>query len=142
MLGVFYCSEKGQAILRNSPARLSGRGAGRLPGKPEQNAVPRKGDNMALARAGKGFQPPAYIFIVHTAAPIKGAAAFFSSTYFCQFPDQITKGYIFLLRAHLPFCGCAFFSRSVTHIFRHSGVARHPSSPENCFSKFQDWRET
>ena len=72
-------------------------GAGRLPGKPERNAVPRKGDSVAVARAGDGFQPPAYIFIVHTAAPIKGAAAFFSSTHFCQFPNQITKGYIIFI---------------------------------------------
>ncbi len=67
-------------------------GAGRLPGKPERNAVPRKGDNMALARAGKGFQPSAYIFIVHTAAPSKGAAAFFYSTNFYKFPNQIREG--------------------------------------------------
>lgn len=79
-----------QTFRRKAPAGL--------PGRPEQNAVPRKGDNMALARAGKGFQPPAYyIFIVHTAASFKGAAVFFSSTHFCQFPNQITKGYIIFI---------------------------------------------
>ena len=43
----FYCSEKGQAIAYPSD------GAGRLPGKPERNAVPRKGDTMGMARAGE-----------------------------------------------------------------------------------------
>ena len=79
-----------QAFRRKAPAGL--------PGRPEQNAVPRKGDNMALARAGKGFQPPAYyIFIVHTAASFKGAAGFFYSTHFCFIPRHITKEYMIFI---------------------------------------------
>jgi len=69
-------------------------GTGRLPGKPEQNAVPTKGDTMGMARAGNGFPPPAaghHIFSVHTAVPSKGAADFFCSTHFYHFPIQITK---------------------------------------------------
>lgn len=117
-------------------------GTGRLPGKPEQNAVPRKGDNMALVRAGKGFQLSAYyIFIVHTAAPFKGATDFFIRHISALFPDKLQKNTVFLLQAHLPFCGCAFFSFSAAYIFR-SGAVRLPSSPENFFSKFQDWRKT
>lgn len=73
-------------------------GASGLPGKPERNVIPRKGENMAAARAGNGFQPSAYyIFIVHTAALSKGAAVFFYSTHFRQFPNQITKGYIIFI---------------------------------------------
>ena len=47
-------------------------GTGRLPGKPEQNAVPMKGDTMAITRAGNGFPTPVdkhHIFSVHTAVP-------------------------------------------------------------------------
>ena len=77
---------------------LLAEGTGRLPGKPERNVIPRKGENMAMARIGNGFQPPAYyIFSVHTAAPFKGAAAFSYPTYFCQFPNQITKEYIIFI---------------------------------------------
>lgn len=75
-------------------------GAGRLPGKPEQNAVSTKGDNMAMARAGNGFPPPAtrhHIFSVHTAVPSKGAAGFFYSTYFYFIPRHITKEYIIFI---------------------------------------------
>ena len=71
-------------------------GAGRLPGKPEQNAVPAKGDRMGKARARNSFlahEDKYHIIFVHTAASFKGAAAFFSSTYFYQFPNQITIEY-------------------------------------------------
>ncbi len=106
MLGVFYCSEKGQAItcLRDS--------AGRLPGKPEQNAVPMKGDTMAIAWAGNGFPPPAdkhHILSVHTAVPSKGAAGFFIRHISIYSPNRIQKNTWFLLWAYLPLCGCAFF---------------------------------
>lgn len=71
-----------------------------LPGKPERNAVPRKGDNMAMARAGNGFPPPAtrhHIFSVHTAVPSKGAAGFFYSTHFYFIPRHITKEYMIFI---------------------------------------------
>ena len=76
-------------------------GAGRLPGKPEQNAVPTKGDTMGMARAGDRFPVPAaehHIFFVHTAVPSKGTADFFYSTHFCSFPNKNTKEYsIFIM---------------------------------------------
>lgn len=97
MLGVFYVQRKDMpsdgTVCRTFPTG----GTGRLPGKPEQNAVPTKGDTMGMARAGNGFSPPAtghYIFSVHTAVPSKGAAGFFYSTHFYLFPKQITKRYI------------------------------------------------
>ena len=71
--------------------------AGRLPGKPEQNAVPMKGDTMAITRAGNGFPTPVdkhHIFSVHTAVPSKGAAGFFYSTHFYLIPGHITKEYM------------------------------------------------
>ena len=74
--------------------------AGRLPGKPEQNAVPTKGDIMAIARAGNGFPPPAdkhHILYVHTAVPSKGAAGFFYSTRFYFIPRHITKEYMIFI---------------------------------------------
>ena len=82
--------------------RLSGGTApqdrtGRLPGKPEQNAVPMKGDTMAITRAGNGFPTPVdkhHIFSVHTAVPSKGAAGFFYSTHFYFIPGHITKEYM------------------------------------------------
>ena len=88
MRGVFYCSEKGQVIA------YSRDGAGRLPGKPERNAVPTKGDTMGMARAGSKF--PAFvikhnIFSVHIAVPSKGIAAFFYSTYLYFFPSKPQK---------------------------------------------------
>lgn len=72
-------------------------GTGRLPGKPEQNAVPTKGDSMGMARAGNPFPIPAtrqFIFSVHTAVPSKGTADFFYSTLFYLFPKHIIKRYI------------------------------------------------
>ena len=72
-------------------------GTGRLPGKPEQNAVPTKGDIMAIARAGNGLPASAdkhHILSVHTAASFKGAAGFFYSTHFYFIPGHITKEYM------------------------------------------------
>ena len=74
--------------------------AGRLPGKPEQNAVPTKGDIMAIARAGNRFPASAdehRILSVHTAASFKGAAGFFYSTHFCFIPRHITKEYMIFI---------------------------------------------
>ena len=76
-------------------------GAGMLSGKPERNAVPRKGDIMGIARAEDGFPTPEtrqHILSVHTAVHLKGAAAFFYSTYFYLFPKQITKRHIILIK--------------------------------------------
>ena len=88
MPGVFYCSEKGQAIPWD--------GAGRLPGKPERNAVPRKGDIMGMARAGNWLPIPTarhHIISVHTAAS-RGTAVFLYSTHFYLFSNKNTKRHI------------------------------------------------
>ena len=75
-------------------------GAGRLPGKPERNAVPTKGDIMAIARAGNRFPASAHeyhILSVHTAVPSKGTAGFFYSTHFYFIPRHITKEYMIFI---------------------------------------------
>lgn len=75
-------------------------GTGRLPGKPEQNVVPMKGDTMGMARAGDRFPIPAIrqsAFFVHTAVPSKGAAGFFYSTHFYLFLKHITKEYMIFI---------------------------------------------
>ena len=74
MLGVFYCSEKGQAIA------YSRDGTGRLPGKQERNAVPRKGDTMGMARAGSWLPIPNarhHIFSFYTYRNLKGDCGIF-----------------------------------------------------------------
>ena len=73
---------------------------GRLPGKPERNAVPTKGDIMAIARAGNRFPASAHeyhILSVHTAVPSKGTAGFFYSTHFYFIPRHITKEYMIFI---------------------------------------------
>ena len=90
------CSEKGQAIPAEPRKGFPVGGTGRLPGKPEQNAVPRKGDSMGIAQAGNWLPTPAVrrlILFVHTAVHRKGVAAFFYSTYFYFFPNYATKEY-------------------------------------------------
>ena len=89
MLGVFYVQRKDMPSDGTVCKTFPTGGAGRLPGKPEQNAVPTKGDTMGMARAGNGSPPPAtghHIFSVHTAVLFKGAAGFFYSTHFYHFP--------------------------------------------------------
>ena len=92
MLGIFYCSEKGQAV----PTGLSRRMApGRLPGKPERNAVPAKGDIMAIARAGNRLPASAHeyhILSVHTAVPSKVNIILLGSH---QFPASEPPGNFF-----------------------------------------------
>ena len=78
------------------PGGISSGWRRRAPGKPERNAVPRKGDTMGMARAGdRPLEPLAeyHIFSLHTATPYKGAADFFCSTCFCLFPNKNTKEY-------------------------------------------------
>ncbi len=97
MLGVFYCSEKDRPSRGTTLQGFPTGGTGRLPGKPERNAVPRKGDTMGMARAGNWLPIPTarhHIFSIHTAASPKVAAAFFYSTYFYLFPKQTIKEYI------------------------------------------------
>ena len=100
MLGVFYVQRKDMPSDGTVCKTFPTGGAGRLPGKPEQNAVPTKGDTMGMARAGNGFPPPAtghHIFSVHTAVLFKGAAGFFYSTHFYHFPIQIAIEYIIFI---------------------------------------------
>lgn len=69
------------------------------PGRPERNAVPRKGDAMGMARAGNWLPilvTRHHIFSVHT-TDSRGTAVFFYSTYFCLFPKHNTKRHIIFI---------------------------------------------
>ncbi len=141
MLGVFYCSVKGQAILRNSPYRAF---------QWKAPAGCRGGRNKILS-PGKGITWPWHgqgrdsgrlhisLLYIPQLFP-RELRRFFLRHISVNSLIRLQNNTLFLLWAYLPFCGCAFFSRSVAHIFRRSGAAHRPSSPENCFSKFQDWR--
>lgn len=138
MLGVFYCSEKGQAIAYPQD------GTGRLPGKPERNAVPRKGDTMGMARAGSWLPIPTarhHIFSLHTAAS-RGTAEFFYSTHFYLFPNENTKNHIvFITGAPGTLTARFFCALGCGHRPPFRGRAP-PSGLGSCLTKFQDWRES
>lgn len=96
-------------------------GTGRLPGKPEQNVVPTKGDTMDMVRAGNGFPPPAtrhHIFSVHTAVPSKGAAGFFYSTHFYFISRHITKEYIIFITGVPAIVRVRFFGAKKCLLYR------------------------
>ena len=139
MLGVFYCSEKGQAIAYPQD------GTGRLSGKPERNAVPTKGDTMGMARAGNRFPIPATrqsIFSVHTAVHSKGTAEFFYSTHFYLFPNKNTKKYIAFITGVSGTLSVRFFCALKRGHQPPLRSRAPPSSLENCLTKFQDWRKS
>ena len=146
MLGVFYCSEKGQAILRNSLYRAFKRKApAGCRGGRNRMLSPRKGTTCACQGPGLDFRYSQFNIIFYLYIPqllLKGLRHFFVRRISIKFLIKLQKNTVFSLRACLPFCGCAFFSCTVTYIFCHLGAVRRPSSPENCFSKFQDWRKT
>ena len=103
------------------PRAFPADGTGRLPGKPEQNAVPTKGDTMGMEQAGNGFPPPTtghHIFSVHTAAPSKGAAGFFYSTHFYLIPGHITKGYMIFITGVPAIVWVRFFCAKECPLFR------------------------
>jgi len=119
-------------------------GAGRLPGKPERNAVPRKGDTMGMARAGNWLPIPTarhHIFSVHTAAS-RGTAEFFYSTHFYLFPNKNTKRHLVLITGVPDALPVRFFCVLKR---RHQPPYRARAPPLrswNCLTKFQDWRES
>jgi len=93
---VFSIVRRNDRPSRGAPAGLSGGRHRQAAREARRNAVPRKGDTMGMAQAGDGFPTPAtrqHIFSVHTVVHLKGAAAFFYSTYFYFFPNYATKEY-------------------------------------------------
>ena len=121
MLGVFYVQRKDMPSDGTVCKTFPTGGAGRLPGKPEQNAVPTKGDTMGMARAGNGFPPPAtghHIFSVHTAVLFKGAAGFFYSTHFYFIPRHITKEYIIFITGVPAIVRVRFFGTKKCLLYR------------------------
>lgn len=142
MLGVFYCSVKGQAILRNSPYRtFQWKAPAGCRGGRNKILSPGKGITWPWHGQGRDSGRLHIIFFLYIPQLFpRELRRFFLRHISVNSLIRLQNNTLFLLRAYLPFCGCTFFSRSVTHIFRRSGAARRPSSPENCFSKFQDWR--
>ena len=121
MLGVFYVQRKDMPSDGTVCKTFPTGGAGRLPGKPEQNAVPTKGDTMGMARAGNGFPPPAtghHIFSVHTAVLFKGAAGFFYSTHFYFIPRHITQEYIIFITGVPAIVRVRFFGAKKCLLYR------------------------
>ena len=143
MLGVFYCSEKGQAIPWNSFGRLSG-GRRRQGCRGGRNKIlsPGKGITWPWHRQGEDSGSLHILFLLYILQLLsRGLRRFLIRHISVSFPIRLQKNTLFLLRACLPFCGCAFFSRSDTQVFRRSGAVRRPSSPENGLNKFRDWRK-
>ena len=120
--GCFLLFKERAGHASGSSCRGSSTGRHRqAPGKPERNAVPRKGDSMGKARAGNWhLKPPAeyHIFSVHTAVPSKGAAGFFYSTHFYLFPKQNTKKYTVFIMSVSASVRMRFFCALVRLIYR------------------------
>ena len=105
--GVFDCSGKGQTMpLEGVLREISNRRCGQTPGKPERNAVSRKGDVMGMARAGNrktALSLKHYIFLYIAQLLLRGLRTFFIRHITVFFPIRV-----FLLWACLSLCGCAF----------------------------------
>ena len=143
MLGVFYCSEKGQAVRRNGPAGLPRRMApAGCRGSRNEMLSPRKGTLWPLHGLETDFRHPRTNIIFFLYIPQflpRGLRAFFIRHISILFPDILQKNTLFSLRACLPLCGCAFLAqRNACFI----GAVRRHSGLENCLTKFQDWRES
>ena len=110
---VFFIVQRKDKPSRGKPRRTySPDGVGRLPGKPERNAVPRKGDNMAMARAGNGFlilRPDNLYFLYIPQFLPRGLRYFFVRHISINFIFNTLKNTMFLLRAYRAFCRCVFF---------------------------------
>ena len=114
MLGVFYCSEKGQAVRRNGPAGLPRRMApAGCRGSRNEMLSPRKGTLWPLHGLETDFRHPRTNIIFYLYIPqllSKGLRAFFIRHISILFPDILQKNTWFSLRAYLGFFRCAFFA--------------------------------
>lgn len=129
MLGVFYCSEKGQAIRGIFPWEAP---AG-CRGSRNEMLSPRKGIPWAWHERGTGSQyprPDNLIFLYIPQFRTRGLRAFFIRHISISFPNRLQKNTLFLLRAHLGFFRCVFFAFLDAGISRHSGDVRRRSGLE------------
>ena len=130
MLGVFYCSEKGQAVRRNGPAGLPRRMApAGCRGSRNEMLSPRKGTLWPLHGLETDFRHPRTNIIFYLYIPqllSKGLRAFFIRHISILSPDILQRNTWFSLWACLPLCGCAFFAfwcmRLTGHVRRRSGL--------------------
>ena len=125
MLGVFYCSEKGQAIRGIFPWEAP---AG-CRGSRNEMLSPRKGIPWAWHERGTGSRyprPDKLIFLYIPQFLPRGLRAFFIRHISILFPDIFQKNTLFSLRACLPLCGCAFFAQRnacfIGAVRRHSSL--------------------
>lgn len=132
MLGVFYCSEKGQAISRNGSAGLfHGRCRQGCRGSRNEMLSPGKGITWPWHGQGTDSRHPQQDIIFFQYIPQflpRGLRAFFIRHISILFPDILQKNTLFSLRACLPLCGCAFFAQRNACF---TGAVRRHSSLEN-----------
>ena len=130
MLGVFYCSEKGQATRRGGPAGLFRRmtPAG-CRGSRNKMLSPRKGTLWPLHGLGTDFRhlQTNIIFFMYIPQFLpRGLRAFFIRHVSILFPDILQKNTLFSLRACLPLCGCVFLAQRnacfIGAVRRHSSL--------------------
>ncbi len=106
MLGVFYCSEKGQAIPQGCS---SGRRRQGCRGSRNEMLSPGKGITWPWHGLGTDFRHPQTNIIFFPYIPQflpRELRAFFIQHISILFPDIIQKNTWFSLRACLPLCGC------------------------------------
>ncbi len=131
MLGVFYCSEKGQAIPRYGSAGLF-RGRRRQGCRGSRNEMLSPGKGIAWPWHGQGTdsrhpQQDIIFFLYIPQFLPRGLRAFFIRHISILFPDILQKNTLFSLRACLPLCRCAFFA---PYCARFTGSVRRHSSLE------------
>ena len=146
MLGVFYCSEKGQATPRNGPAGLSNGRRRRAAGEAGTKCCPQgKGTPWAWHEQGtysRYLRPDNICFLYIPQSIPRGLRHFLIRHISIFFPNGLQKDTLFLLRAYRTLCRCAFFAPWNAGIGCRSGAVRRPSGLENCLTKFQDWRKS
>lgn len=144
MLGVFYCSEKGQATPRNGSAGLShGRrrqAAGEAGTKccPQERGYHGHGTSGELAPDTHG--QTSYFFCTYRG--LQGdCGIFLFDTFLSLFPTDYKRIQCFYDRRTWNSSGALF----LRFWLQASAAVQGPCAPsglENCLTKFQDWRKS
>ena len=116
---VFSCSEKGQVLLWMNIAQFCHKRHRQAAGEGRNRMLsPWKGITCPWHRQGT-YSGHLYIifFLYIPQFLLKELRYSFIRHISALFPDKLQKDTLFLLRACLPFCGCAFFSFLAAYIF-------------------------
>lgn len=109
MLGVFYVQRKDMPsdgiVCKTFPTG----GAGRLPGKPEQNAVPTKGDTMGRERIPATSNRTSYFFSTYR-SPFQGGCGLFLFDTFLSFSHTDCNRIHYFHYGRACYCAGALFS--------------------------------